>query len=624
MTTNHIHLFRRGAVYQWRRRLPPVMASILGRSHLSKSLQTADARLARTRARRLSVMFDSLTERLERLAMAEKRLPTKPDLDRILLDLFYEVLEVGEQNRLARPTGYCPWDIDGDADEEEQAIQAAWQPENEAEVWRGYAQVNEFDAIRPTVEAKLRKSGFAVPTMDDEFRLFLRKALATMAAAHTYDAERERGIYQPTVHPFVGPIGATPPSEVGEQDARRLLSDMFEEHVETKVKEGRWRTDSVEQARRALRLFIELKGDIRYAQMSKVDAKEFRTTLCELPDRSGRDIYKGLTAPEAIALRKKIVKALADSKTGDIRVEKHQLPRANAERLTETLTPKTVNKHLTFLHDFYESLKKGGLFGQQNPFEHAKFENQMVEKKAENRKLWTTADLKALFGSPLWVGCASARSRSTPGKQVFEDERFWIPLIGLFTGMRENEICGLGVNDISFDKEAGVHIFHVREGKTKNAKRSIPIHTELEKIGIIRYWREAKSAKVDRLFPNLRGNEDGDYASAFTKWFTRYRQHLGTYERFKDFHSLRHLFNTLLKRQKIGADDVVRSLMGHASQNEMSAIYFHDYEPKQTAEVLMQLDVCVDLSHLYAENQPHRIRFFMPSQGADVKKHSKI
>ena len=45
-------------------------------------------------------------------------------------------------------------------------------------------------------------------------------------------------------------------------------------------------------------------------------------------------------------------------------------------------------------------------------------------------------------------------------------------LSGLFTGMRENEICGLGVNDISFDKEAGVHIFHVREGKTKNETKS--------------------------------------------------------------------------------------------------------------------------------------------------------
>lgn len=76
-------------------------------------------------------------------------------------------------------------------------------------------------------------------------------------------------------------------------------------------------------------------------------------------------------------------------------------------------------------------------------------------------------------------------------------------------------------------------------------------------------------------------------------------------------HSLRHLFNTLSKRQKIGADDVVRSIMGHASQHEMSAIYFHDYESKQTADVLLKIDVVIDLSHLYIENQPHPILFFL-------------
>lgn len=608
MTTRHIHLIRRGARYQWRRRLPRLISGILGRSHLSRSLLTSDARLARTRARRLSVMFDALIEHLERLEMAKHRLPSKPDLDRILLDLFTEVLEIGEQNRLGRPTGYCPWDIDLDADEEEQAIQEAWQPEHEAEVWRGYVQVNAFDEIRPTVEAKLRKRGFAIPTMDDDFRLFLRKAMATVASAHTYDAERERGIYQPTVHPFVGPIGATPPSEVGEHEAKRLISDAFEEHIETKVKEGRWKPDSVEQARRALRLFIDLKSDIPYAQMSRLDAQQFRTMLCEVPDRSGREIYKGLSASKAVALRKKLIKALADGVDDTIRIDRHQLPRISAERLTTTLAPKTINKHLTFLHDFYEAMIKGGLFGQQNPFKYARFDNQAVEKKADNRKLWTVADLKKLFASPLWTGCASARSRSTPGDRVYEDERFWVPLIGLFTGMRESEICGLTVNDITFDPDSGVHVFHVREGKTKNARRLIPVHPELERIGIIRYWNEAKTAKVERLFPNLKGDAHGDYATTFTKWFTRYRQETGTYERWKDFHSLRHLFNTLLKRQVVGSDDIVRSLMGHAPKHEMTAVYFHNYEPRQTADVIRKLDVGIDLSHLYEENQGCRMR----------------
>ena len=41
------HIFRRQAVYYWRHRTPRVLAKVLGRQHLSMSLQTTNRAAAR-------------------------------------------------------------------------------------------------------------------------------------------------------------------------------------------------------------------------------------------------------------------------------------------------------------------------------------------------------------------------------------------------------------------------------------------------------------------------------------------------------------------------------------------------------------------------------------------------
>lgn len=56
--TGHLHLYRRDSRYWWRRRLPARIALILGRSHATCALRTADPHLARIRCRRLTSLFD--------------------------------------------------------------------------------------------------------------------------------------------------------------------------------------------------------------------------------------------------------------------------------------------------------------------------------------------------------------------------------------------------------------------------------------------------------------------------------------------------------------------------------------------------------------------------------------
>ncbi len=68
--------------------------------------------------------------------------------------------------------------------------------------------------------------------------------------------------------------------------------------------------------------------------------------------------------------------------------------------------------------------------------------------------------------------------------------RFWVPLIGLHSGLRLNEICSLGVDDVA--PRDGVDCLIVRPDaesgkllKTRAAARVVPVHPELRRCGLL-------------------------------------------------------------------------------------------------------------------------------------------
>ena len=63
---------------------------------------------------------------------------------------------------------------------------------------------------------------------------------------------------------------------------------------------------------------------------------------------------------------------------------------------------------------------------------------------------------------------------------------YWIPLIGLFTGMRINEICQLRIDDVY--KDGKNYVFNIVESKdtqlkSNSSERIIPVHPHLIKLG---------------------------------------------------------------------------------------------------------------------------------------------
>jgi integrase len=150
-----------------------------------------------------------------------------------------------------------------------------------------------------------------------------------------------------------------------------------------------------------------------------------------------------------------------------------------------------------------------------------------------------------------------------------------------------------------------------RRLKNNNARRIVPLHPEVVRLGFLKDVAKAALQPADALFPELpeRG-ADKRRGIALTKWFTRYRRKFGLDRPGLSFHSFRHtaitrLSNTIINEQQRRHRD---RIMGHGSGAGSEGDIRYDKGPglKAMAETLALLIYPeVDLSHLYIADEQH-------------------
>ncbi|HBZ7242886.1 TPA: site-specific integrase [Klebsiella pneumoniae] len=141
-----------------------------------------------------------------------------------------------------------------------------------------------------------------------------------------------------------------------------------------------------------------------------------------------------------------------------------------------------------------------------------------------------------------------------------DEEMQAVTLIGMYSGMRLNEICSLRVGNIH--KIEGVLCFEVTEGKTKSAARIIPVHSRI--IDLVESLLQKPHNGFLFYRASIIDRADGKRSTWHTQRFTRAkRQALGEAgtER-KVFHSLRHEVAQQLDRNQV-PEDRIALLMGH-------------------------------------------------------------
>ena len=76
--------------------------------------------------------------------------------------------------------------------------------------------------------------------------------------------------------------------------------------------------------------------------------------------------------------------------------------------------------------------------------------------------------------------------------------------------------------------------------KTRNARRRVPVHPELEALGLLAHWESCSKQGHEFLFPDLKADVAGKRSGNWSKWFGRYKRTHGSTDERKVFHSFRH------------------------------------------------------------------------------------
>lgn len=159
--------------------------------------------------------------------------------------------------------------------------------------------------------------------------------------------------------------------------------------------------------------------------------------------------------------------------------------------------------------------------------------------------------------------------------------QFWLPLLGLYTGARLEELAGLHLSSFKTVEGVPAIILSDREttdeGKNEFAPREVPIHPQLIASGLLDYVDLLKSEERSRLFPEIGAAARDGFAKRATTDFTAYRRSVGVGkdegERSrKVFHSFRSTLAGKLFPLTEDAD-LRRRLLGHAAKDVHAGTY---------------------------------------------------
>ena len=186
--------------------------------------------------------------------------------------------------------------------------------------------------------------------------------------------------------------------------------------------------------------------------------------------------------------------------------------------------------------------------------------------KGSGRAPFSEAALNGIFGHPIYS--EGIRPELGAGEAAY-----WLPLLGLYTGARIEELCQLAPTDIKQEKyrdgkgrEQTAWVMHITgsgEGqgvKNTGSDRRIPIHPELQRLGFVKY---AQGQKGKRVFPLLRPDKAGYEAPRWSVWWHKEMRKAGAITgRTMVFHSFRHLFKDVCRDCGI-TKELADALQGH-------------------------------------------------------------
>ena len=420
-------LSRKRGVYYFRRQLPEPLSG-----EIAVSLSTRNYREAEHLAELLNSAF--LT--------AVHSSPTAADLRSVLRRYLEEALAEDTRTRLMLPTGLPVYGL-GEAapnardpvamDKDVIAIALS-----DA---RGALAARDFPSVQETVAILLEEHGLP----DSSANALAYGILEANVCLFEEAQRRTRGLSPVVLLPDPPERAAPALPSPAPVPPSPLFSALLPKYIELAVSEKGWRGQSLAQNKATFAMFQEVCDDQPVNSYTRTMLSEFYDTLRALPALYSKDRrWRGRPLKEVVE--------------------------ASKEDTAERLTMKTVKRHFSALGGFFTYAKRHGHTTGDNPA-HG-FEFPKKGRGNRGRKMWEGDKLRRLFQSPVWTGCHPV-FRTKAGPQIIRDDKFWLPLLGLYHGNRLEEFAQLRREDVKQD--AGIWYLDIHgEGAARSRTTSQP------------------------------------------------------------------------------------------------------------------------------------------------------
>lgn len=631
-----VHIFRREAIYYWRRRTPRALAPFLDRPHVFMSLQTTSP----VNARRLATKLDVVLEDAAMLAENADFQLSKEQINAMLRAVVDRHLTKLERGAAAAKAS---WGFDvqkARADDrrafwayallDAQGPIAVVRPEDRARMVSEGLSKADIEAVQnhlamlranelvPTkrhilerlVEgAKARPGAMNMAQAQSIYFRGMKLALAEVERRYDGDRAEDEGFVDRMLAAsgnLQQQISLPPENTADRREASRAenqtvtrttlptaeFSKFAEQVIAQNAKDGHWDDKTQRQVRSISDLFVKFMlqdqnvqdlNTLRQYQVGKfVDF--LRSEIYVHYGKSAKDAY------QSIAEMRKDALSRAKGKQG--------------------IGGDTLNRHLTSLGQI---IRHAIARGAENfsEIDLGALRSKSKKGRARNARAKLPLDrAAAIFLAPAFNNCADWDSPAEPGPdgqlRIFHGALYFVPILMFYTGCRREELCGAMVDDVVLDNGpiAYIHIVKNKQRRIKNAQsqRNVPLHSEVLRLNFAAYVRAIKALGYELLFPDLYSpSSRSPLGNRFYKQFRPILNVAGITEEGLGSHAVRHLFGAQLKKKLVLEEDRA-DLLGHGGNSETSERYCEPHEIAMLHEFVQKLPVVT------ADLQPQDVR----------------
>ena len=337
-----------------------------------------------------------------------------------------------------------------------------------------------------------------------------------------------------------------------------LFSKVIQEFYE-RMKINKRRTKTIGASKDAFNQLIEIIGDKPIGDYTNADARDYRNTLSKLPKNRNKMMeYRDKTLNEILSM--------------DIPMK---------DRISQQ-TEKLINSKITGFFNY--CLDEYPDFVGSNVF-RKKYQQSSSVKLKDKKESFTDDDLHLIFNPKTYLPAIFENPLSR-----IKYPYYFIPILGVFTGARLEELCMCRTKDIM--KVKGVWVYRIREEgeygdeetivKNPYSERDIPLHPILtDTLGFIKYVKMIEKIGHNRVFHELTKIGSGRFQQNVGKFFNeRYLKKIGIKDgvRKVSFHSFRHSVETHLTNQNVNPR-FIDYLQGHSSKDTGGNIYMKGIKP---------------------------------------------